>query len=408
MGKSEKIKSSKLVIEKMIYSKLIKHPNLWERLTKSINKNKLPHAMLFHGASGTGKEAFAIELAGLLNCNSPSNGFACGDCSSCKRVKSFQHEDIKLVVPLPRNKTLSSKDSSPLNGLSSANLTLLQEQMKQKGKNPYSRIQLPLARTILINSIREIRKNITMSIVDNGWRVILIFDAELLCIPNDTSAIALLKVLEEPPPKTVFILVTSDVSIMLDTIRSRCQQYYFPPLKNEDIQSYLNINQSDETLSQIASQICNGDVRLAESISTSQDNLKSELKLFINAVFFTNGEHWQKISDYLGNLKRKNMDSLAGFFRTNEYFIRDLLVFSSSNDTSNLVFTNFSEQIQKITTDYPHADWHACIQTIENTFDYIRRNGYLPLMISTMLIDFQGHLKGNIIEKFDIHDWLAS
>ncbi len=392
----------------MIYSDLIQYKNIWERFSRAFSQDKMPHALLLHGPTGVGKEAIAIELAGLLNCSNLQNEYACGLCSSCKRIRTFQHENVKLVVPLPRNKKLSNKDSSPLNGLTTNSLTMLQEQMKLKGEQPYSRIKLPQSNTILINSIREIRKNITMSIADKGWQVFLIFDAEFLCIPNDTSANALLKILEEPPEKTIFILVTSDVSTMLDTIRSRCQQVYFPPLKSNLIASFLESNGYESKISSIASRISNGDVRIAQSIAKSPDDLNENLKVFINAVFSTDAVHWQKLSDYLGNLKRKNIDDFIAFFRTSEYFMRDLLVFSSSEETSNLVYLHYVTQIEKIASNYPNADWHSCIQILENSVEHVKRNGYLPLMISSMLIELQTSLNGIQSKTFDLHEWLAS
>ena len=102
MGKSEKTKSRALAQSQMINRNLLINKKNWSRLIRSCNNCKLPHALLFHGPVGAGKEGHAIELAGLLNCTATQNKEPCGDCSSCKKIKSFQHGSVKLILPLPR------------------------------------------------------------------------------------------------------------------------------------------------------------------------------------------------------------------------------------------------------------------------------------------------------------------
>ena len=93
----------------MIYPSLHINHKIWNRLFRSWKTGKLPHALLFHGPLGSGKEGHALELAALVNCNSAINERACGKCPSCKKTHSFKHEHVKLILPLPRGK-ISTKD----------------------------------------------------------------------------------------------------------------------------------------------------------------------------------------------------------------------------------------------------------------------------------------------------------
>jgi DNA polymerase-3 subunit delta' len=370
-----------------------------------VNSGRLPHALLFHGNDGTGKEAHAIELAALINCESPFESGACGECPSCKKIKSFQHGNIKLILPYPRGK-ISASDDPSIRGLTEKNIEQLREMMVEKGKNPYARLEIENARTILINSIREVKKDLYMSSIDKGWTVILIFDAEKLCIPQPTSANALLKVLEEPPEKTIFILVTSEVSTMLDTIRSRCQQVYFPPLASSFIEEKLIQHNVSEDKAKVISNIANGDIRLALNLSENIDELFSDLKLIIKACYSPSPHTWQAVVNRTSLLKRTSISELSYFFRTSILYMRDLHLATHETSDDHFIFTNLTEHFRKIVIDYPYANWNECINILENTFENIQRNGYLPLMITAMLIELKQLIMGEKVKPFSIHDWI--
>jgi len=389
----------------MIYNSLVIHNKIWNNLLNAVNSGRLPHALLLHGNDGSGKEAHAIELSALINCNLRSENGACGNCPSCKKIKSFQHGNIKLILPYPRGKISSSNDPS-IRGLTEKNIEKLREMMVEKGNNPYARIEIENARTILINSIREVKKELYMSRIDEGWTVVLIFEAEKLCIPKATSANALLKVLEEPPEKTIFILVTSEISAMMDTIRSRCQQIYFPPLSSTSIEKKLIENNVPENKTKIISNIASGNIRLALELSRNIDELFSDLKLMIKAFYSSSPTTWQEVINRTSTLKRRSLNELSYFFRTSILYMRDLHLAKYDSSDENLIFTNLDSHLRKIIIDYPNANWNQCINILENTFENIQRNGYLPLMITTMLIEIKQQILGKKLKPFSIHDWV--
>ena len=91
----------------------------------------------------------------------------------------------------------------------------------------------------IINSIKYLRKSINLSIPDNAIKLHLIFEAEKLCYPNQESANALLKILEEPKKNNLFILITSDINKIIDTILSRCTRIFFPDIEPKLIKDKL-------------------------------------------------------------------------------------------------------------------------------------------------------------------------
>lgn len=175
------------------------HETLWRRLRDQ--REQLPHAILLHGRQGIGKQEFALALANSLLCETPdSSGNACGNCMSCGWIAQGSHPDYRLIEP----EDISDNDNE---GGDSASVT--SGKVKRK------------SRSILIDQIRALSDLVGLTAHRHGRRVVILHPAEAL---NINAANALLKILEEPPPATIFILVSHQPQRLLPTIRSRCQQ----------------------------------------------------------------------------------------------------------------------------------------------------------------------------------------
>ena len=391
----------------MIYSNLIINQKNWKHLCHSWQSERLPHALLFYGPQGTGKEGHALELAAMVNCREVQNDGPCGYCPSCKKTKSFQHEYVKLILPLPRGGISSSNDPSIKAFRNEKALQDYLDMLKEKSTDPYSHMQVSGANTILINSIRDLKHDVSMSTLNNEWKVILIFQAEKLCIPSPAAAHALLKVLEEPPDQTLIILVSSQSNIIRDTIHSRCQSLYFPPISNEIIQDQLVQSGTDQIQAMVISSISAGNMALSRQLKDNYPELMEKLFALLNACFSQNPSVWEKCIDISARLKNKDIFQLEQLFRCAILFFRDLLYYSITTVDDEIIFKNQVGKIDKLSKSYPEGDWQACIQHIENAQNYILRNGYLPLMITNLIIDIQKAIQGKYHKPFQLSDWIS-
>ncbi|NOZ09000.1 MAG: DNA polymerase III subunit [FCB group bacterium] len=390
----------------MNFPDLILNKKIWRQVMTAWKNDKLPHSLLFYGPPGTGKEGHALEIASLVGCQHPGEDGPCGDCGGCRKVASFQHGNVHLILPLPRGKGSVKKDDDPLKGLTTAQLEELRRQLAAKGKDPYFRIELEHANTILINSIRDLRHKIYMTTSEFGWRVILIFEAEKLCIPQPESANALLKILEEPPDNTIFILVTSNVVQMLDTIRSRCQQIYFPPLSDEQILADLVKSKISDQQAGVIAHIADGNIRLARKLAGSFDTITGAIELLEKALYSSEPDHWQTLISHVTVLKRQGNADLENFFRAVILYFRDLLVIKQAGPEA-LVIRQFEENYKKLVRKFPDAFWEQLIHQSENTLRYLKANGYAPLILTTWLLDMQSLLKREDRRYFDLAEWQA-
>ena len=175
---------------------------IWKILTK--NKSSIGHAILLKGKKGIGKLEFAKSLAKSLLCEDLlSENEACGSCSSCKWFEQAGHPDFYLV----ESEALSDSSGEAKDKPSSAKLK----------KKP--------SKQISVAQIRALNDVVNLSSHRSGYKIVLIHPAEAM---NVAAANALLKNLEEPPPQTLFILVTHRPHHLLPTIHSRCRQIAMP------------------------------------------------------------------------------------------------------------------------------------------------------------------------------------
>ncbi len=182
----------------------------WNSLIK--RKDTLPHALLLRGRAGVGKHDFALDLASALLCMEPSSQKACGVCASCLWLKEGNHPDFRLISPEDND---AGDDTNEL---------------KSKKKSS-KKSQISVAQ------IRQLYDYLSLSTHQvHGKRIVLISPAEML---NASSANALLKMLEEPPANTLFILVSSQPQRLLPTIISRCQAVEMPIPKKAMALSWL-------------------------------------------------------------------------------------------------------------------------------------------------------------------------
>lgn len=228
----------------------------------------LPHAILLHGRQGIGKAAFARTLAQALLCENPApSATACGQCVACHWLEAGTHPDFRLIEP---------------GSLAEVNA---EEQGSDK-KKP--------SQQIVIEQIRVLPEFIGISSHRGGPKVVLIHPAEAL---NISAANALLKSLEEPPPRTYFLLVSHRPHSLLPTIKSRCQQLALQGPAPEAAAVWLK-----------SQGMANPELALAQTGNSP-----------LTALQLDNEEYWQQRSTLLKGIASADFDALGLAERVVDY-----------------------------------------------------------------------------------------
>ena len=169
-------------------------------LRAALQRGALPHACLFTGPSGVGKELAAVGLAQALLCRE-APGEGCGRCSACTRVERFAHPDVLWLLPE-------------------------EEQVRRRlaGRSDFAHVP---SRDVRVEQVRKLQERLSLRGLESATKVVLVLSAEAM---NPAAQNAFLKTLEDPPADTTLVLVTSAPDRLLPTLRSRCVRYAFAPL----------------------------------------------------------------------------------------------------------------------------------------------------------------------------------
>jgi DNA polymerase-3 subunit delta' len=220
---------------------LVGHAEAATRVLEAIDAGRLPQTVLLAGPEGVGKQRFALWVAQALVCERREQGTGnreqadpCGECGSCRRVLGLAHPDVHWFVPVPR-----AKAGEPDKQVEET-AELLAEVMAERREQPlWTRPDGMAIHSVA--SARLVLRRASMKSVEGGPKVFVIGDAERL-VPQESSqeaANALLKLLEEPPPQTYFVLTTADPRRVLPTIRSRSVILRVGRLTDAEVSGFL-------------------------------------------------------------------------------------------------------------------------------------------------------------------------
>ena len=253
---------------------------LKEKLRREVDEGHIPHAQLFCGPSGVGKLALALAYARYLCCTNRTNGEACGHCQSCKQWEQLIHPDVHFMFPIVSNEKKKKTICADY-------LTEWRELLINSPYFSYSQwleaIDAENSQALIYaKESDEITKTLSLKPIQGDFKITIIWLPEKM---NEPCANKMLKLLEEPPERTIFLLCSEEPERMLPTILSRAQRINLPRLTEieiaEALQNKYGIEPRDsETLAHLA----NGSfVKALDQIHLNEDNDKY-LELFISLM----------------------------------------------------------------------------------------------------------------------------
>ena len=360
-----------------MFESVLGQENLSQNLLGAFQRGHLPHAMVFVGPDGVGKDAMALELARLILC---PNGKGDDDCNSCRRTAKIYHPDLHFVIPLPRS-TKTTTDE-PLGVRLSKNAQEdLTEQLRLKSENPYHEMQLSGARFILIDQIRAIKHMVSLKSYERGAKVYILSQAHTM---TDDAQVSLLKILEEPPPNTYFILTTSSENALLSTILSRCQQVAFHALPANVIDKALTERENaDQDRARMISKMADGNYRRALMLLTDDSILQRDDVLNFLRTCYT-GKPLEIHNIVMKLTQRKPISEIEEALRSMMGFLHDAWTLKHNESPENLAFADVRNTVVKFSKTISRDDIPQCIDLVEEAIADIRRNVIPSLVLLTL------------------------
>ena len=299
-----------------MFSQVVGQTDIKERLLQEAQAGRVPHALLLSGPSGCGKLALAVSYAQYLLCHRPGTHDACGECPSCRTFTHFVHPDLHFVFPIIKYKTA---ESSVCDVYLDAWRKRLQAGLyfdlndwlgDMKAENQQALIYAAEA--------AQIQRKLALKSTLGGRKAMIVWMPEKM---NAECANKLLKLIEEPPEQTNFLLVSDEPEKILPTILSRCQIYDF---------SRISINDMVEHLEHVAAQEgIEAEPEALNVIAQKADGgMRDALSIFDQVVSFTNGH-----ITYQGVINNLNVLDYEYYFRLTDCFLQNkvqdcLLIFN--------------------------------------------------------------------------------
>lgn len=372
----------------MLFSNVIGQEFIKKHLTQSANKGRIPHAQLFVGKAGSGILPMAIAYAQYIICNN-ANGENGGANHSCNlKFNQFAHPDLHFAYPVAatssqQKKPVSSHFAKDWRAFLTANIYgSLFDWHKHIG---IEKKQSQLS----VHEAADINKTLALKSYEGGYKVMIIWMADKM---NREASNKLLKLIEEPPYKTVFLLLAENDDAILDTIKSRCQVLLFPRLSTSQIAEELIKKQacSQAEALTIAHQ-SDGDFNKAQLLLQSDNDELLFEKWFVTWLrsAFLAKRKKESVLDLLvwsENIAQTGRETQKSFLQYSIHFFRQAMLQNYS--VSELVFmksqTDFD--LKKFAPFVHGNNITSIISELESAQYHIERNGNPKIILSDLSI----------------------
>lgn len=377
----------------MRFSEVIGLERTKEELGGGITHNRIAHAQLFYGSKGSGKLALAVAYARRLNCQSPEKNDSCNNCPSCLKFSKLIHPDLHLLFPIIRTSSTDNKTSDDFVG----------DWREQFLKNPYFSLSKWLSyykkkflekisdkkkeAVIYSHQIKELNRKLTLKIFEAKYRAVIIWMPEKM---NIKAANKFLKLLEEPPNKTILLLVSEDKGLIIDTILSRLQHTRTPSYTVNDTIENSKIQKSENFLN--FCRLSNGNMGKVWSYTDEvfPASFFEEFKV-LNRLCFKN--NFSEISDWCDAISLKNREQQRDFLGYCLTIFRECLVYNFSEQSINLLTIEEKGFLENFAKFVHQENSISIISLFESAIKKIKRNANSKIVFFQLALELSDLLK---------------
>ena len=365
----------------MFFSEIAGQQILKEQLVQTVHENRISHARLFLGPEGAGSLPLAIAYAQYINCANRGENEPCGQCPSCIKFRKLAHPDLHFVFPI----------INPGSGKAAVSDLFIKEWREAVIANPYITYHQWLnvmggenkQGGIFVDESREILNKLSFKTYEAEFKVMIIWLAERM---NRQTANKLLKILEEPPEKTLFLLIAESADQILPTILSRTQITRVPKIDAQSLANYLLEMCSAASLPCDAQKalgtahISNGNLALALGILQSSDENDFFMDMFVR-MMRTCWSVWGKKQAMLELLKWCEQITQLGREQQKAFLLYCLRMvrenFTLNQQQPSLVFLTDAENdfSQKFNAFIHPANVYQLADELNKAYYHIESNG---------------------------------
>ncbi|HET9825854.1 MAG TPA: hypothetical protein VFP87_11000 [Chitinophagaceae bacterium] len=400
----------------MQFNEIIGQEHVKQQLTEMVRHNRLSHALLFLGKEGNGSLQLAIALAQYITCekanprlknenlgdslfagqapDSPltihdSRIDSCGNCPSCIKAEKLVHPDIHFSYPV-----VTKKSGSP--PVSTDYISEWREFIKSYPYgNVYDWLQFIGAENkqgnITAQECNEIIRQLNLKSFESEYKILVLWMPEYL--GNEGNK--LLKLIEEPPPNTLFVLVAENESLILPTIVSRCQLIKIPALGTHEIeQALVNRNNTSSEMARQAASVSEGNYREAlQLVQHAEEDWQSLLREWLNAILKTGPVAQTK---WVEEISRSGREKQKQFLRYFNHLLEQAIRYKLMQENIYLPENekDFANRLNRIADI---AQQKAIIEELDKATYYIERNANARILFHALTIKLYHIIQDKIV-----------
>ncbi len=376
----------------MLFSEVVGQSAVKARLVQMYHNGRVPHAMLFVGPEGNGSLPLAVAFAQYINCTDPSkhDGEACGRCPSCVKYNKLTHPDLHFIYPIIK------KDSSSTPVYSDSYIS---EWRAKFAENHY--FSLPQWLAIIAGDKQgliskddavAIHQKLGQKSMEAEYKVLIMWCPELM---NEQASNRILKILEEPPAKTIFILVSENEPDILPTILSRTQRFNIPPIDDESlVQSVMKLHPTfpEDTVRRLV-HISMGNMVRLNQIMRPDENSKDNLEFFKSLMRIGYQRNIVSMSAFTEEIKKLSRETLKARLSYSIHMIREALVYNLQNSQLSNLTKDEEAFLTKFAVFVHHNNAFRIIDLLNEAYLHVERNGNATMIFFDILMQMASLLK---------------
>jgi DNA polymerase-3 subunit delta' len=365
----------------MFFRDIVGQQAVKEHLIRMVKDGRVSHAQLFTGGEGVGTLPMAMAFAQYLNCLNPGEHDACGTCSSCVKAAKLIHPDIHFVFPVIKDSSTTPVSDNYLSTWRSI-----------VSETPYFSLDQWLGRLsdakktgmIYSEESGNIIRKLSMKNFEGRYKVMIIWLPERM---NDAGANKLLKVLEEPPLDTVFIMVSERPASLLATILSRTQQLHFPGIDNKEMAASLmqRYHVSSEQ-ADLAARLARGNfVSAIRNIGAAEDS-QGFFDYFADMMRASYSRKIFEVMRWVDAVSPWSRDKLKAFLDYAINMLRESFIFNFQQSELNFLTPQENAFVKKFARFITDQNVGRMVEELELAYAHIDQNGHAKMVLFDTLI----------------------
>ena len=365
----------------MLFRDIPSNTKAKQQLLKTIHNDRLSHAHLFLGNDGSSSLAMAWAFAQYLMCAQPTDEDSCGQCSSCLKSAKLSHPDLHWVFPV-----VTGRGTHPISDMFMSEWReFLEKNSFPTEEDWYSRLGTTNKQGFIsVNEANELSKKTILKPYEGSYRVVIIWHSEKM---HEATANKLLKLLEEPPQNTIFILLTSQSENLLATIVSRLQRVNIKPVDELTLSTFLQdkYNIEKKRADEIAKQ-SEGNIGKSIHFLVGNDLLKQNTQEFQNWMRMcyiakvVNLASWVDVASSWGREQQK------GFLQYALHMVRESLIQNFGHHNIKKVRQEEAGFSEKFAPFIHQNNAIEIIDELERAYQHIARNGSAKIIFMDLTL----------------------